>query len=207
MNLLQPIKQQDRLAVVDSLRGLALLGILLANIPFQAENSNNVYGSSQHLVASQYLDSLLQTLVSLLIDKKFITIFSILFGFGFYIQVKRAEEKGINFKWYYLRRMFVLFIIGCIHAYFFWFGDIIRDYAICGMLLLLIYKWRAKKILITGIIFTVFITGLIFILNGALGVPNYRYDTAIIDEHPITGSYWRYLQINATCNANCQSNK
>ena len=198
MSSLQPLRHEDRLAVVDSLRGLALLGILLANIPFQGENNSMVYESSQHLVASQKVDSILQTLVSIFIDKKFITIFSILFGFGFYIQLKRAEGKGISFKSYYFRRMFALLVIGCIHAYLFWFGDIIRDYAICGMLLLLVYKWRAKKILITGLILNVFLTGLIFIINGVLGVPNYRYDTSIIHEHPTTGSYWRYVEINAT---------
>lgn len=198
MSLLNPIKQKDRVPVVDSLRGLALLGIMVANIPFAEGNTNQIYDSSRHLVASQNLDSTLETLISLFIDKKFITIFSILFGFGFYIQLQRAREQGINFEGYYLRRMLALLVIGSVHAYFFWFGDIIRDYAICGMFLLLIYRWKTKKILITGIVFTVFLTALTFIINGALEIPDYRYDTSIIHEHPVTDSYWRYLQINAT---------
>jgi len=186
VNTFAPVRKQNRIEVVDALRGLALLGILLANVPFR-----------EPVTGLTNLDSILQMGVHLFIDKKFITIFSILFGFGFYIQLKRAEEKRIAFRAYYLKRMLILLIIGCLHAYLFWFGDIIRDYAICGMFLLLVYKWPSKKILITGIIFTVFITGLVFIMNGVFGLSNYSYDTSIIMEHPVTRSYLRYLQINA----------
>jgi len=52
--------------------------------------------------------------------------------------------------------------------------------------------------LITAIIFSVFLTALIFILNGALGLQEYSYDKAVFLEHPVTTSYWRYLQINVT---------
>jgi uncharacterized protein len=186
VNSFQAVRKQNRIEVVDALRGLALLGIILANVPFKEQST----GLAK-------LDSILQMAVHLLIDKKFITIFSTLFGFGFYIQLRRAEEKGIAFRAYYLRRMFILLLIGCLHAYLLWYGDIIRDYAICGMFLLLVYKWPPKKILLTGITFVVFFTGLVFILNGVLGLPDYSYDTSIIREHPVTESYLRYLQINA----------
>jgi uncharacterized protein len=64
------------------------------------------------------------------------------------------------------------------------------------MLLLLVYKWKPKKILTAAIIFSVFFTGTVFILNGAIGV-NYSYDTRLVAEHPVANSYWRYLYINA----------
>ena len=171
---------------MDALKGLALLGILLANIPY-ADNKTAVFPQ---------IESILSFLFHLLIEKKFITIFSILFGFGFYIQVKKLDEAGINFKPYFFKRMLILFLIGCIHAYFFWFGDIIRDYALCGIFLLFIYKWSSKKILIIGVIFSVIITAIVFIANGALG-QSYAYDTSIVQEHPIADSYARYLWINA----------
>ena len=120
-----------------------------------------------------------------------------LFGFGFYVQMKRAEERGNDFRSYFLKRMTILLLIGCIHAYVFWFGDIIRDYAICGMFLLLVYKWKPRKLLTAAIIFSVFLTGTVFILNGILGLPDYSYDTAIAGEYPVTTSYWRYLYINS----------
>lgn len=76
---------------MDALRGLALLGILLANIPY-ADNKTAVFPQ---------IESILSFLFHLLIEKKFITIFSILFGFGFYIQMKKLDEAGINFKPYF----------------------------------------------------------------------------------------------------------
>lgn len=188
MEILQPLENKKRFESVDALRGLALFGILLANVPF-AENA----GSNRPMAQ---FDTTLSFLFHLLIEKKFITIFSILFGFGFYIQLKKAGEAGINFRPYYLKRMLILFLIGCIHAYLFWFGDIIRDYALCGIVLLFVYKWSSKKILITGIVFSVFITAAVFILNSALG-PQYSYDTSIVRDHPIANSYGQYLWINA----------
>jgi len=92
--------------------------------------------------------------------------------------------------------MLLLLTIACIHAYFLWFGDIIRDYAICGMLVLLVYQWSPKKILITGLLFAVLGTAIVFILNGVIGV-SYSFDTSIVNEHPVTTSYWRYLLVNA----------
>ena len=182
MELFRPIEKQKRIESVDALRGLALFGILLANVPYVENDSLS--------------DKTFGFLLHLLIEKKFITIFSILFGFGFYVQLKRAEEAGIRFTSYYLKRMLILLLIGCIHAYLFWNGDIIRNYAICGMFLLIFYKRSPKSILITGIIFSVFLTALVFILNGIIGI-HYSYDVAIIREHPLTGSYWHYLWINA----------
>lgn len=188
MEFLQPLENKKRLGSVDALRGLALLGILLANVPFDENMGTNTLTGQ--------LDTTLSFLFHLLIEKKFITIFSILFGFGFYIQMKKADEAGINFRPYYFKRMLILLLIGCIHAYLFWFGDIIRDYALCGILLLFVYKWPSKKTLITGIVFSVFLTAAVFIANSALG-PQYAYDTSIVRDHPITNSYWQYLWINA----------
>jgi len=181
--------------VVDGLRGFALFAILLANIPF-AENVDAIYAARNFIVGSRGTDKLLEGIFHLLIDKKFVAIFSILFGFGFYVQLKRAEERGIAFKKYFLMRMVLLLAIGCIHAYFLWFGDIIRDYAICGMLVLLMYKWPPRKLLITGVLLAVPGTAIVFILNGVIGV-SYPFDTSIVNEHPLTTSYRHYLQINA----------
>jgi len=195
MDKFQPIKKSDRVRVVDALRGFALFAILLANIPF-AENADLIYKTRSFILGTPGTDKMLDEIFHLLIDKKFVAIFSILFGFGFYIQLRRAEERGIAFRKYFLLRMFLLLTIGCVHAYFLWYGDIIRDYAICGMLVLLIYKWPPKKILVTGLFFAVLGTAVVFILNGVIGI-SYPFDTSIVNEHPVTTSYWRYLLINA----------
>ena len=195
MDTFQPIQKFERVRVVDALRGFALFAILLANIPF-AENAEIIYQTRAFVLGSHGTDKMLDGIFHLLIDKKFVAIFSIVFGFGFYVQLERAEERGIAFRKYFLIRMLLLLTIACIHAYFLWFGDIIRDYAICGILVLVVYKWSAKKIFISGLLFAVLGTSIVFILNGAIGV-SYAFDTSIVNEHPLTTSYWRYLQINA----------
>ncbi|HEV8507359.1 MAG TPA: DUF418 domain-containing protein [Chitinophagaceae bacterium] len=195
METFQPIQKTDRVRVVDALRGFALFAILLANIPI-AENADVIYKARTFILGSPTTDKLLDGIFHLVIDKKFVAIFSVLFGFGFYVQLKRAEERGIAFRKYFMVRMALLLAIACIHAYFLWFGDIIRDYAICGMLVLLMCKWSPKKLLVTGLLFAVLGTAIVFILNGVIGV-SYSFDTSIVSEHPLTTSYWHYLQINS----------
>lgn len=186
MKTFQPVSGNKRIEVVDALRGFALLGVLLANISYSTEPS--VATSS---------DNILTNLFHLLIDKKFITVFSMLFGFGFYIQMKRAEEKGINFRSYFLKRMGLLFIIGLIHCYVIWNGDIIMSYAFGGVFLLLIRKWSLKKLFILAVIFNVLLTGIIFIGNSSLGWASYNYDFALWEEVSVTNSYLEYLRMNA----------
>ena len=181
----KPTTKQTRIEVVDALRGFALLGVLLANIP---------YGNSEAIQSA--FDPALNFLYHLLIDKKFITIFSMLFGFGFYIQMSRAEEKHINFQSYFVKRMILLFLIGVIHSFLFWNGDIIMSYAFGGIFLLLVRKLSNKALLIMAVVFNVFITGIIFIGNSSLGWSVYSYDFALAAEQPLTESLLRYLEIN-----------
>jgi uncharacterized protein len=191
MQSFTPLGTSHRLTVVDALRGLALFCILIANVPFAG------IGTAPGIVFnSPTAERVLDMAFHLLIDKKFVAIFSILFGFGFYVQLKRAEENGIAFRAYFSRRMIILFLIACLHAYALWFGDIIRYYAIGGLFLLLLYKWPVKRLVRLAIFFSVFLTGLVFILNAALGVQEYAYDPALIREHPVADSYARYFYIN-----------
>jgi uncharacterized protein len=188
MNL-QPISKGARIEAVDGLRGFALLGVLLANIPFAGPDT----------ISGQW-DDVLIFLSNFLISQKFITAFSILFGFGFYIQMTRAEGKNINFRNYFLIRMGLLFLIGVIHSYGLWNGDIIMSYALGGVFLLLVRKWSVKKLFLLALLFNVVLTGVFFIGNSALGWQVYDYDYALDAEYPITSSISRYLTINFIMN-------
>ena len=182
---LQPINNSNRIEVVDALRGFALLGVLYANIPF---------GGNPPIVSAY--DETLHFLYNFLISKKFISIFSMLFGFGFFIQFSRAQEKGIHFNSYFLKRMGLLFLIGCIHSFVLWNGDIIMSYAFGGVFLLLLRNWSVKKLMILAVIFNVLLTGATFIGNSALGWAVYDYDFAINTELALTPSYWEYVKMN-----------
>jgi len=186
---LQPISKGDRIDAVDGLRGFALLGVLIANIPVAGPDT--ITGAC---------DSILIFLSHLLIDKKFITAFSILFGFGFYIQMTRAAEKSVHFTRYFLIRMALLFLIGLIHSYGLWNGDIIMSYAFGGVFLLLVRKWPVKRLIVLAVVFNVLLTGIIFIGNSAFGWQIYDYDYALDAEYGITPSFARYLTINYIMN-------
>ena len=183
--LFNPTNSRNRIEVVDSLRGFALLGVLYANIPIGGDPP----------IASVY-DDTIHFLFNFLISKKFITIFSILFGFGFFIQFSRAQEKVINFNSYFLKRMGLLFLIGCFHSFVLWNGDILMSYAFGGAFLLLLRNWSVKKLIFLAIIFNVLLTGATFIGNSALGWAVYDYDFAIVTDLALTNSYWEYLRIN-----------
>ncbi len=186
MKTFKPVTKKSRIEVVDALRGFALLGVLIANLP---------YGGDPPVLG--VFDGTLDFLFDLLIQKKFITIFSILFGFGFYIQMSRAEKRNINFKGYFLKRMALLFLIGSIHCFVIWNGDIIMSYAFGGVFLLLIRKWSIKKLVILAVVFNVLLTGIIFIGNSALEWQVYDYDYGLDFEVLTTNSYLEYLRINA----------
>ena len=82
------------------------------------------------------IDKVLDLIELVLIESKFYTIFSVLFGIGFSILMTRAEAKGLVFRRFFLRRAFFLYLIGLAHAVFFWHNDILQYYALCGVLLL-----------------------------------------------------------------------
>jgi len=79
METFQPVLKSERVRVVDVLRGFALFAILLANIPL-AENADVIYNTRTFVFGSHWTDKMLEGVFHLLIDKKFVAIFSILFG-------------------------------------------------------------------------------------------------------------------------------
>lgn len=186
----QPIAPQSRIPLVDALRGFCLLGIIIANIPLANETGYLLWNTNS-------IDGTARSVHHILVSTKFITLFSILFGFGFSIQLKRAAEKNIRFRQYFFLRMLLLLLIGCIHAYVLWFGDIIRYYAICGMLLLLVHQWPTKRIFRLSLGFLI-LTALVFILNGVLELQRYSYDYSIPEKMFSADDYLLYLLYNFT---------
>lgn len=74
--------------------------------------------------------------------------FALLFGVGFVLFMDRVQRKvqGLNVLDIYARRIFWLFIIGLIHSYFIWDGDILYHYAVCGLLLLPFRSMKSRSI-------------------------------------------------------------
>ncbi|HUQ94361.1 MAG TPA: hypothetical protein VM120_21955 [Bryobacteraceae bacterium] len=94
------VNADSRIAVLDVLRGLALLGVLLVNIYDWLAKPSGV------------ADSFVQGIVNLLFEHKSWPMLSLLFGLGFAIQIERARAKGLPVVWMHLRRMAVLCGLG-----------------------------------------------------------------------------------------------
>ena len=133
MTASQTHSKEDRLQVLDVLRGFALAGILVIN----AMSILAVKGSTPAFTVNlPFLDRLLQDLILFFVESKFFTLFSLLFGIGFAIQIKSAEKQGISFIPRISRRMFGLFLFGLLHIVLLWDGDILLIYAITGSILI-----------------------------------------------------------------------
>jgi uncharacterized protein len=130
----KPTIESRRIASIDVLRGLAMLGILVLNIqafsmPFEAYGNPYAYGNIE---GSNYW---VFTGAMLLADMKFMAIFSMLFGAGMVLFIDRLQAAGRPAYSIHYRRMAWLLVIGVLHAYLLWYGDILVGYALCGMIL------------------------------------------------------------------------
>ncbi|PZE20631.1 DUF418 domain-containing protein [Paenibacillus xerothermodurans] len=137
-----PGQQKERIDEVDILRGFAVLGICVINIP---EMVGKGLAFSSSFTGS---DGVLRLLYDMFVQTKFYTIFAFLFGLSFHLFMQSAERRGYSFRSLMSRRLLLLLVIGVVHGVFIWFGDVLHSYAILGFLLLLFYRRREKTLLI-----------------------------------------------------------
>lgn len=141
-----PLAQNGRLLHLDALRGLALLGILMVNIWFFADST---YATSSSLsVYDNTTDKNLFFFIHTLFESKFYLLFSFMFGYSFVLQENSIRKKGEVFTPRMIRRFICLFIIGVIHGYVFYNGDIMSIYACLGVVLLLFSRLKFKTMLV-----------------------------------------------------------
>jgi uncharacterized protein len=133
-NQISPVSSRERIEILDVLRGLAVGGILVGNMQWFSG-----YGFMPPALAdeSSFADQVTHFLVHFFVEGKFYSVFSFLFGFGFALQISRAEERGDDKASLFKRRLFWLLVIGLLHAYLLWAGDILSIYALMGFVLIL----------------------------------------------------------------------
>lgn len=125
-----PVAAAERIDVLDVLRGVAVLGILLVNIDGFIGYGLAPAAASQP--AGARFDDLAGFLVEFLIQGKFYCLFSFLFGVGFAVFVQRASARGADAVRLFKRRLCGLLLIGAIHTFLIWYGDILTTYALIG---------------------------------------------------------------------------
>jgi uncharacterized protein len=140
-----PVSSSERILFIDVLRGMALFGILAANMRafFAPLDCYDHIGVLFHGRA----DAIAQWFIEAFIQGKFISIFSFLFGMGFAIQMTRADARGARFLSFYPRRLLALALFGLIHGLLIWAGDILLTYAFSGAILLLFRNRQQKTLL------------------------------------------------------------
>jgi uncharacterized protein len=137
-----PIPSAERILYIDILRGMALFGILAANMRgFNAPA--DLYGNIRPLFHGT-ADLIAQGFIDIFIQGKFVTLFSFLFGLGFAVQMSRSEARGAKFMSFYPRRLAALALFGLIHGLLIWWGDILLTYALAGAMLLF-FRNRGQK--------------------------------------------------------------
>ncbi|MFE9685402.1 DUF418 domain-containing protein [Streptomyces sp. NPDC006285] len=145
--------KHDRVRDIDILRGFALLGILMANVPAMAGPHTGPGGASAVSPADEVAGWLLTALVS----AKFYPLFSFLFGYSFTLQRAAAERAGAPFAPRHLRRLTGLFLLGLAHAVLLFPGDVLVVYAVLSLVLFAVRDIaprtavRAAACLVTGV--------------------------------------------------------
>ncbi len=148
--LAAPVSQQERIVLIDSLRGIALLGILLMNIPYFAmpdPAADNI--TLLHEVGN--INGKTWYFINWFLEGSQRAIFSMLFGAGTILFISRLEKRtqGSIPVEYFVRRQLWLLVFGLFNAFvLLWSGDILFEYAICGVIVFVFRHLPAKKLLI-----------------------------------------------------------
>ncbi len=155
-----PVDEQHRISALDSLRGFALLGILLMNIVGMgmygaAYDNPTVTGGATGPNLWAW------TVMHIFAEGKMRCLFSMIFGASIILLTSRLEERRDGADIYY-RRTFWLLLFGIVHAYCLWVGDILYPYALCALVLYPLRKLRPRTLLI--------VAGSILLVNSALHI-------------------------------------
>jgi len=132
-----PLPVRERIQALDVLRGVAVAGILFANV---LVFFGLIFMPPDRMAALPTVaaDRVAAFLEHVFVDGKFYSLFSLLFGIGFGVQLARGGDAALpRFK----RRLRILLGIGAIHAFFIWAGDILMLYALLGFTM----PWFARK--------------------------------------------------------------
>lgn len=160
--------------MLDALRGFALFGILLANVLYWS--GWGMVTDDQRVAWGGAAGDLWQyRFHHLLVDGKFYTIFSFLFGAGFALQLERLLRRGHDGLRIYRRRVLVLLGIGLVHSFLIWDGDILTLYALLGLVLPLFHRCSQRALVWTGLVLVLLVPFAGMALFDALGWKPHEY--------------------------------
>lgn len=205
-----PIEFNKRVFEIDGIRGFALLGILMMNImSFAGPDLDDSFSGTRTEIYTGFWNELSLFFINTFVTTNFYTMFSFLFGLGFFIFLSRAEKKTQSVSALFLRRLGLLLVFGLMHGILLWYGDILWTYAVTGIFLLLFYKFKPKVNLIIAVILLI-VTSVMVVLMSAATFTMEKYTAGMdlesqgfvytlnMTETVLNGSYADIVGMNAT---------
>ena len=156
-----PASQNDRIATLDIIRGVAVMGILVMNVigfalPEAAYMNPAAYGGHSGTdLATWFIDFVF-------VDGKMRGLFSFLFGASMLLVIERATAKGENAARIHFARMFWLFVLGVAHLALLWWGDILHHYALIGALAWFFRRFASHQLVATAVLLLALEFALVF---------------------------------------------
>ena len=148
-----PLRDKSRVVGLDVLRGLAIFGILVVNVE-QMFLPLFLADSPVAMLPSERGTWFAWGVTDALFRLKFLTVFSLLFGAGFALQWLRSarstDGRSEAFGRLYLRRLFVLMLLGVVHGLLFYMADVLIIYALTGLGLFMARRWPGRRLLWVG---------------------------------------------------------
>lgn len=180
----------DRIASLDLIRGVAVLGILLMNIvafamPEAAYLNPAAYGSPGTA------DYLVWAANAVLVDGRMRGLFSFLFGASLLLVTDRAEAAGRSAADVHFRRMAWLFLFGLAHLFLLWWGDILHHYALVGCVAFFCRKLPVEQLLAMALV----LLGIETVLAAGLPVAMEQASAAVRVAHPGAAALAAYASL------------
>ncbi|MDG5800159.1 DUF418 domain-containing protein [Marinilabiliaceae bacterium ANBcel2] len=161
-----PVKQVNRIVLLDTLRGFAIFGILMVNFPIMFQPVTSVLLGSQS--DGSILYNISEWFIKFFFEGKFYVIFSMLFGYGFWLFMNKKVDGGKSITPIFKRRLLFLFLFGALHVVLLWAGDILVYYTLFGFILLLLFRRVSDRGLIKWAIWIGAIPGVLALLSAMM---------------------------------------
>lgn len=150
--IIRPINLQQRNFTMDVMRGIAVLGILLMNVPGFAIHEFYLFWNDT-IAQKLTVDGFIFKSAMLLFDGRMRGLFTLLFGAGLMLFIANKQNQSIQVADAYFRRMMWLLLFGLVDSYLLlWTGDVLFEYALCGIFIYAFRNLRVRYILILSFI-------------------------------------------------------
>ena len=181
--------KNNRVLSIDVLRGISLFGILVVNM--LSFHSPYLYVNSPFELSKSSMDDGIIAIIDIFFQASFYPLFSFLFGYSLLLLKNSCDKKGISFVPVALRRLTFLLMIGIIHAFFIWHGDILINYAVLAFLFLLFISLDGRKLFYIGtsllLVPNILLTLLFSVMNETAPETIFQTDDLKIEE--VTNNY------------------